>query len=111
MRFSSPAMMACYENRPKAQIEKLWAGEVSGLDGFPDPEPKYFIAAIFAICDMHPEALRLLRVAVKGGYCSFPAMDNDPLWKDFRNTPEFADIRKEAIACRDRAAAHVRNTR
>jgi serine/threonine-protein kinase len=108
-RFSTPATMACYENRPKAQIEKLWAGEASGLDNFPDPEPKYFTAAIFATCDMHPEALRLLRAAVRGGYCSFPAVDTDPLWASLRNTPEFADIRKEAMACRDRARAHMQS--
>ncbi|HEV8385873.1 MAG TPA: hypothetical protein VGQ11_13465, partial [Candidatus Acidoferrales bacterium] len=109
----SPAERACLESRPRAEIEKLWTTDALSRDllRFPDPEPKYWVGATLATCGMHEEALRLLRGAVQGGYCSFPAVDTEPMWDSVRKTPEFAEIRKEAMACRDRAAAHVAQTK
>ena len=44
----------------------------------------------------------MLRWAVEGNYCSYPAVDRDPLWTELRQDPEFQAIREEAIACRQR---------
>jgi hypothetical protein len=33
-------------------------------------------------------------------------MDHDPLFDSIRKTPEFAEIRKMGIACRERFLAH-----
>jgi TolB-like protein len=107
----SPSGRACLEGRPKSEVESLWAKEAPSVFGTTDPEPKYYVSALLSSCDMREPALRLLRAAVEGGYCSFPAVDTDPLWEKLRNTPEFADIRKAAIACHDRAAAHVAESR
>ncbi|MBI3663860.1 MAG: protein kinase [Acidobacteria bacterium] len=104
----SPAGRACFEGRPRAEVESLWAKEAPAVFGYNDPEPQYHVGALLSSCDMREPALRLLREAVKGGYCAFPAVDNDPLWDSVRKTPEFTAIRKDAIACRDRAAAHVK---
>jgi hypothetical protein len=40
--------------------------------------------------------------AVEQNYCSFPALDRDPLWADLREDPGFLEVREEAIACRQR---------
>ncbi len=106
-QYFNPVRRACFEGRSKAEIEKLWAKEAAGVYGFPDPETKYNTGAWLATCDLREESLHLLREAVKGNYCSFPAIDNDLFWDKVRAMPEFAAIRKDAIACRDRALAHV----
>jgi hypothetical protein len=41
----------------------------------------------------------MLRIAVSRHYCSYPAMDNDPLLARIRTTPEFQQIRQAAIQC------------
>ena len=44
-------------------------------------------------------ALQLLKRAIQGNYCSYPAIDSDPFFASVRAEPEFADIRPAAIAC------------
>jgi TolB-like protein len=103
-----PAELACMQGRSRAEVEAIWEKEASATFTFRDPEPKYFTGAVLATCSMHKEALALLRAAVDENYCSFPAMDNDPLWDKVRDTLEFTAIRADAIACRKRALAHVK---
>ena len=43
----------------------------------------------------------MLRRAIGGGYCSYPALDTDPFFASLRGTPEFAPIRSAAIACHE----------
>jgi serine/threonine protein kinase/DNA-binding winged helix-turn-helix (wHTH) protein len=64
-----------------------------------DPEANYLAAANLAYCGQTGEALRLLKVAVQGNYCSYPAMDFDPFFAGLRTMPQFAEIRTAAIAC------------
>jgi len=72
------------------------------LREIPDSEPLYWNGATLAYCGHHEVALRMLRRAVEMNYCSYPAIDRDPLWADLRENPEFLEIREEAIACRQR---------
>jgi hypothetical protein len=67
-----------------------------------DPEANYLAAANLAYCGQTGEALRLLALAVRGGYCSYPAMGSDPLFSGLRTTPEFAKIREAGEACRQK---------
>ncbi len=71
-----------------------------------DAEPKYFMASYFALCEQRDAALRLLRSAVEHNYCSYPAMDNDPLFDSVRNVPEFARIHAAAVECNQKFLAH-----
>jgi hypothetical protein len=64
-----------------------------------DPEANYLAAANLAYCDQNKAALRLLRLAVQGNYCSYPAMDLDPFLASMRTAPEFAAIRAAGMAC------------
>ncbi len=52
-----------------------------------------------AYCGAGDEALRLLRDAVEHNYCSYPAMDKEPLFDLIRHRPEFAAARSAGIAC------------
>ena len=46
--------------------------------------------------------LRLLERAVDGNFCSFPALDLDPVWAQLHDDPEFQRIRSKAMACHAR---------
>jgi len=47
----------------------------------------------------------MLKQAVQGGYCSYPAIDSDPMLAGIRGRPEFAAIRSEGIACQKKFLA------
>jgi hypothetical protein len=44
----------------------------------------------------------MLRRAVQGNYCSYPALDSDPYFVRLRGTAEFAEVRSAALACQQR---------
>jgi hypothetical protein len=91
---------ACLEQRPDSAIEAL----AKGAESFPvsDPEIRYETAEFEAICGRDQAALRFLDQAVKGGYCSYPAMDSDPLFASLRRTSDFQGIHSAAMDCQKR---------
>ncbi len=64
-----------------------------------DPELMYRNAEALAFCGQSEAALRQLSKAIKGNYCSYPAMDNDPLFDSLRQRSEFAELRQSGIEC------------
>ena len=64
-----------------------------------DAEVNYFSAAHLAYAGQAEAALTMLRTAIEGGYCSYPAIDTDPLFESVRGTQGFAQVRSAAIAC------------
>jgi TolB-like protein/Flp pilus assembly protein TadD len=97
---------ACLARRPPAAAGPLPPGYRESILTGRDSEPKYHVASRIGTCGERELALQLLRKAVEGNYCSYPALDTDPLFDSIRKTPEFAAIRQEAIACRERFLAH-----
>jgi tetratricopeptide (TPR) repeat protein len=89
---------ACAEHKPPSEIAALAAN----VQTSEDPEANYLAAANLAYCGQTKEALRLLKLAVEGNYCSYPAMDSDPFFARMRTMPEFAAIRAAGIACQKR---------
>jgi DNA-binding winged helix-turn-helix (wHTH) protein/TolB-like protein/tetratricopeptide (TPR) repeat protein len=104
--FGLPLLKACVEKQPPARIAALASSYDELALVAPDSDPKYFQGAWDAYCGLRDNALRLLRRAVEQNNCVYPAMDNDPLYTSVRRTPEFVEIRKAAIACRERFLAH-----
>jgi TolB-like protein/Flp pilus assembly protein TadD len=102
----SQAVLACLDNRPRADIEPLVNAEMAGLMSVRDSEPKYYAATQFVSCGYPDAGLRLLRRAVEQNYCAYPTMDRDPLFATVRGTPEFAEIRKIGEDCQQRFLAH-----
>jgi len=86
---------ACAEHKPASEIAAM-AASVPTAD---DPETNYLTAGNLAYCGQTEMALAFLKRAVEGNYCSYPAMDADPLLAGLRNNPEFARIRAAGVAC------------
>jgi hypothetical protein len=61
----------------------------------------YLAAAHLAYAGQTDAALEMLKRAIEGGYCSYPAIDSDPLLANVRAGPEFAQIRSAAFACQN----------
>jgi DNA-binding winged helix-turn-helix (wHTH) protein/TolB-like protein len=85
-----------------AEMEKLEADPKSGHD----PEGLYRYAVALSACGQTDAALTQLRKAIDGNYCSYPAMDTDPLFKSIRQRPEFGELRQAGIRCQQRFLAH-----
>jgi len=94
---------ACIEKRPSSEIDELSKG-VLGF-ALSDPEVRYTTAEIEAFCGRNQVALGLLRQAVQGRFCSYPALDSDPLFSSLRHTAEFQEIRVAAIDCQNKFVA------
>ena len=88
-------VLACAQHKPAPEIAAM-AATIRPAD---DPEANYLTAANLSYCGQTGMALSFLRRAVEGNYCSYPAMDADPLLAGLPATPEFAPIRAAGIAC------------
>ena len=88
-------LRACAAHRPLPEIAAL----ASTVQPQEDPEVDYFFASHLAYCGQSEAALRFLKLAIQGNYCSYPAMDSDPFFATVRAKPEFAEIRSAGIAC------------
>jgi DNA-binding winged helix-turn-helix (wHTH) protein/TolB-like protein len=71
-----------------------------------DAEELYRNAEALSLCGQPDAALRQLRKTIKGKYCSYPAMEKDPLFDPIRQRPEFGELRRAGIACQQNFLAH-----
>jgi DNA-binding winged helix-turn-helix (wHTH) protein/TolB-like protein len=90
-------LLACARHAPESEITSL----VAGVEIDDDPEINYFFAGHLAYCGQTNAALRMLSLAIKRNYCSYPAMDKDPFFDKLRSNPEFSNVRAAGIACHD----------
>ncbi|HET9409330.1 MAG TPA: winged helix-turn-helix domain-containing protein [Candidatus Sulfotelmatobacter sp.] len=98
--------LACAQHAPEAEIKSL-ANSVEVDD---DPEANFFFAGHFAYCGQAQESIRFLSLAIKGGYCSYPVMDRDPVFAKIRNLPEFSRVRLAGMVCHDNFVANREET-
>jgi eukaryotic-like serine/threonine-protein kinase len=96
----------CLARRPPSAGSPLPAGIRESVLKIPDSEPKYSLSGMIALCGDRESALQILRKGVEQNFCSYPAMDGDPLFDSIRKTAEFAEIRKMGMACQQRFLAH-----
>jgi DNA-binding winged helix-turn-helix (wHTH) protein/serine/threonine protein kinase len=94
-------LLACYGRKPESDIAAL-AGSVRPSE---DPELNYFAASHLASCGQTGSAAELLRRAIAGNYCSFPAMEHDPLFASLRSQPEYGGILAAGRTCQERFLA------
>jgi serine/threonine protein kinase/tetratricopeptide (TPR) repeat protein len=88
---------ACLQERPSSEIDEL--SNRAHDFSLSDPEIRYTTAEIEAFCGRNQVALALLRQAVQDRYCSYPALDSDPLFSPLRRATEFQQIHSAAIDC------------
>jgi len=91
---------------PEAELRKATAALEVDPRAASDPEMLYFNAGVLSYCGQGDAALRQLRRAIAGNYCSYPAMDKDPLFDPIRQRAEFADLRIAAVQCQQRFLTH-----
>ncbi|HEX7295357.1 MAG TPA: winged helix-turn-helix domain-containing protein, partial [Pyrinomonadaceae bacterium] len=86
-------LMAYAQHKPATEVDALAvAMQVSD-----DPETNYLMSGHLSYCGQTTAALEMLRKAIKGRYCSYPAIESDPFFATLRTKPEFAEIRAAAI--------------
>jgi DNA-binding winged helix-turn-helix (wHTH) protein/TolB-like protein len=71
-----------------------------------DAEELYRNAELLSLCGQRDAALRELAKAIQGNYCSYQAMEKDPLFDPIRPRAEFAELRKTALLCQRRFEEH-----
>lgn len=100
----------CLNHPPKSELAKA----VTELEADPvssrDPEFLYQNADAAAFCGEPEAALRELRKAIQGNYCSYPAIETDPLLATIRQRPDFEQLRAAAVQCQQNFLAHRNQT-
>jgi hypothetical protein len=96
-------LLACAAHEPESRVKTL----ATGVEVDDDPEVNYFFAAHLAYCGQTNAALHMLKLAIAGNYCSYPAMDLDPFFDKLRTSPEFARTRASAMACHEKFTTAV----
>jgi DNA-binding winged helix-turn-helix (wHTH) protein/TolB-like protein len=91
---------------PEAELRKAAADLEVEPRSSRDPETRYFNAAALSFCGQRESSFRELARAIKGNYCSYPALDKDPLFDPIRRRPEFAELRQAGIQCQQNFLAH-----
>lgn len=95
-------MQPCLEGAQGAALDAPVAEFVQHWQRSEDPETAYAIAPILHFCGRTQEALRFVERGVDGGYCSYPALDLDPIWAGLRGDAGFQRIRAKAVKCHER---------
>jgi serine/threonine protein kinase/DNA-binding winged helix-turn-helix (wHTH) protein len=90
-------LLACAAHKPATEIAAL-AARIQPED---DPETNYFAASHLAYCGQTSAALAMLNRTVQANYCSYPAMDTDPMFAAIRRLPEYAQVRSIGMACQN----------
>jgi DNA-binding winged helix-turn-helix (wHTH) protein/tetratricopeptide (TPR) repeat protein len=95
-------MEPCLEGASGEKLDAPVAEFVTHWLRSEDPETAYAIAPMLYFCGRSQEALRFLERGVDGNYCSYPALDLDPIWEGLRGDAQFQRIRIKAMACHER---------
>ena len=92
---------ACLNQAPPEEIDRLARQSMPVFLADPDPENRYWNAAVLASCGQKEFALQLLKSSVQGHYCPYNALQNDPLLAHLRNSPEFPQLLSVSKKCQD----------
>jgi hypothetical protein len=96
---------ACLQERPPSDMNRIVHETESSILAERDAEPHYFHGAYMAYCDHNESATRLLSSAIAKNYCSFKALQTDPLLAKLRSAPEFSQLLSSAKDCQQRFLA------
>ena len=91
-------LMACVQHATGPEVGKLAA--IVRADA--DPEVNYLFAGHLSYCGEICASLVMLQKAIAGGYCSYPAMDSDPLFANVRKTAGYWPVRESGKICHDK---------
>jgi DNA-binding winged helix-turn-helix (wHTH) protein/tetratricopeptide (TPR) repeat protein len=94
-------MEPCLEGKRGAELDNAVAEFRRNWDTADDPETPYAVAPMLMYCGRERDALSYVERAVDMSFCTFPAIDRDPIWSPLRNDPEFQRIRAKGQACHE----------
>ena len=86
---------------PSAEVGRLAREQEPALLGNPDAENRYLYASDMAFCGQRDLAVRLLRSSIEGRYCSYQALQKDPLLVSLRGSAEYGSLLAAAKRCQD----------
>ena len=104
----SGIIIACFAPSSPTQLEKAVRTSTPLFFADPDPENRYWDAALIAACGRQDIAVRLVRSAIEGRYCAYSALQTDPLIASLRDTPEFPQLLSAAKACQTQLSRRAR---
>jgi hypothetical protein len=99
---------SCLSHAPEEEIRRTAAQIESDPRLSLDAEEVYRSAEFLGFCGFGDAALRQLRKAIGGNYCSYPALDRDPLFNPIRQRAEFAELRQAGLKCLESFQNHRR---
>jgi hypothetical protein len=91
--------------RPPAELDRLAQEDTTSLAAGDDPENSYYQGSLLAYGGKKDAAVHMLRLAIEQNYCSYSALENDPLLSKLRATSEFADLLEAARLCQQSVLA------
>lgn len=94
-------MEPCLQGVRGAPLDGIVTEYVEHWAASSDPETQYALAAPLVYCGRPREALQFIERGIEMGYCSFPLLDADPVWKSLQGDPEFQRLRTRAVACHE----------
>ena len=97
----SGIIIACLAPSSPSQLEKAVRTYTPLFFADPDPENRYWDAALIAACGKQDIAVRLVKSAIEGRYCAYSALQTDPLMASLRSAPEFAQLLSAAKECQN----------
>ena len=97
-------LQACVDSRSPDLDKIAQQVETTALTD-PDPENKYYVGTLMAMCGQRDIALRLLKSSIEHNYCAYSALQADPALVKLRQTPEFPQLLSAAKECQKRFLA------
>lgn len=101
VRFYKACLDSASRRSPSAELDRLAREQESLLEINPDPENRYLVASDMALCGQKDIALRLVKSAIEGHYCSYEALQKDPYLASVRTTAEYSQVLSAAKQCQD----------
>ncbi|MGA9529383.1 MAG: protein kinase [Terriglobales bacterium] len=92
---------------PSAELNEIARESEPGMLSNPDPENRYLAAAEMAYCGQREAAVRLMKSAIDGRYCSYAGLQKNPLLASLRGAPEYAQLLAAAKQCQDNFLAET----
>ena len=86
---------------PSAEVNRLARETEPAMLSNPDAENRYKSATVMAFCGQKDAAVRLLKSAIDGRYCSYQGLQKDPLLASLRGTPAYEQLLSAAKKCQD----------
>jgi serine/threonine protein kinase/tetratricopeptide (TPR) repeat protein len=97
--------IACLDQRPRSDLDKLAREETPRSLADPDPENRFWDATAVASCGQNEIAVRLIKTAIEGRYCGYVALQKDVLLDSIRKMAEYSQLLGEAKQCQDKFLA------